>query len=192
MVIGLTGGIACGKSTAAKMIEGSGYKRIDCDEIVHELLAADASVAREIRNRFGSGAVTEHDGVDRSALGRIVFNDSELLAALESILHPRVHRMWTGEITRDPASDWVVEIPLLFEKNLQKNVDFTVCVFSDLKLQVERLERKGMDRASALARIRSQLPLAAKAEMADFVLLNDGSLVFLERQVERLLRDISK
>jgi len=130
--------------------------------------------------------------VDRSALGRIVFNDSELLAALESILHPRVHRMWTGEITRDPASDWVVEIPLLFEKNLQKNVDFTVCVFSDLKLQVERLERKGMDRASALARIRSQLPLAAKAEMADFVLLNDGSLVFLERQVERLLRDISK
>jgi len=143
----------------------------------------------EVRSRFGDSVISPVGGVDRSALGKIVFGDPESLKALEAILHPRVGAEWKGRVAEDSSSDWVVEIPLLFEKNLQKNVDLTVCVSSDRELQVERLERKGMDEASALARINSQLPLAVKAEMADFVLLNDGSLEFLERQVERLVRD---
>ena len=187
MVIGLTGGIGCGKSTAAKMIEERGFKRLDCDAIVHELLEGDEPTVEEVRKRFGDGVIAESGAVDRASLGRIVFGDPEALSALEVILHPRVHAVWTGKVTSDSSVNWVVEIPLLFEKKLEKNVDFTVCVSSDQELQVERLERKGWDRATALTRIDHQLPVAVKTELADFVLLNDGSLAFLERQVERLL-----
>lgn len=187
MVIGLTGGIGCGKTTAAKLFERRGFKRLDCDAIVHELLESDESTLTEVKNRFGEAMIAESGCVDRAALGKIVFSDEKALKDLEAIVHPRVHAVWRGKVASDPSADWIVEIPLLFEKKLEKNVDFTVCVSSDQELQVERLERKGMDRASALTRIDRQLPIAVKIELADFVLLNDGSPEFLESQVERLL-----
>lgn len=187
MVIGLTGGMGCGKSTAARIFEKRGFKRLDSDEIVHDLLQNDEGTIQAVSEAFGSELVSESGGVDRSRLASIVFGDEAKLKELEGILHPKVQEGWEGAVAGDPDAKWILEIPLLFEKNLENRVDFTVCVFSDLFTQVERLEQKGMDRAQALARINRQMPVSQKAEKADFVLLNEGSLEFLEDQINTLL-----
>ncbi len=187
MVIGLTGGIGCGKSTVACMFEKRGYRRIDCDALAHELLSSDPEVRAAVVSAFGEGVISVSGSLDRSALGAIVFEDESRLAELEAILHPRIRDRWESLIAEDSTSDWIVEVPLLFEKNLQNRVDFTVCVFSDSSTQVERLGQKGMGRAQALARINRQMPSEEKAEKADCVLLNEGSLAFLENQVNQLL-----
>ncbi len=187
MVVGLTGGMGCGKSTAGRIFETRGFQRIDTDEIVHGLLQNDAETIEAVSNAFGSGVLSNSGGVDRARLGSIVFADEAKLKRLEGILHPRVRESWEAAVANSPEANWVVEIPLLFEKNLQNRVDFTVCVLSDLSTQVERLEQKGMGRAHALARINRQMPVSCKAEKADFVLLNEGSLEFLEDQINTLL-----
>jgi dephospho-CoA kinase len=187
MVIGLTGGIGCGKSTAARMFARRGYRRIDCDAIVHDLIAKDPKVRDALMKIFGEGIRASDGSLDRKAIGAIVFEDEHRLEELENILHPRIRDRWESLIGEAPESDWIVEVPLLFEKNLQNRVDFTVCVFSDLSSQVERLGQKGMDRAQALTRINRQMPTEEKAEKADCVLLNEGSLAFLEDQVNQLL-----
>jgi len=190
MVIGLTGGMGSGKSTAASFFVTRGFRRIDCDEIAHDLLREDRDVKVGIRDAFGEEVFDSDGGVDRRALGEVVFTSEEKLSELESILHPRIRDAWLARIAADPDDRWVVEIPLLFEKNLQNRVDFTVCVFSDLPTQVERLQLKGVDQAQALARIERQMPVSKKAEMADFVLLNEGSLDFLDEQIKTLLTRI--
>ncbi len=187
MVIGLTGGMGCGKSTAGRMFEAHGFNRLDSDEIVHDLLATEPETIREVVETFGAKVKAESGGVDRTLLGSIVFSDNQKLKALEEILHPKVRKAWERAVAVDPEANWIVEIPLLFEKNLQNRVDFTVCVFTDLTSQVERLEHKGIGRAQALARISRQMPVPEKAEFADFVLLNEGSLEFLEDQIKTLL-----
>lgn len=190
MVIGLTGGMGSGKSTAARLFENQGFQRIDCDEIAHNLLREDEDVKRRIKEAFGSDAFDRDGQVDRRALGGIVFESDDKLSKLEAILHPRIRDAWLAMVASNPEARWVVEIPLLFEKNLQNRVDFTVCVFSDLCTQVKRLQLKGMDRAQALARIEKQMPVSEKAEIADYVLLNEGSLEFLDEQIKTLLTRI--
>ena len=183
----MTGGIGCGKSTASKLFEAAGFGRLDCDALVHDLLARDAGTIEEVSRRFGKDALNEAGGVDRQRLGEKVFGDPDALKDLESMLHPRVREAWEGIAESDAAKDWVIEIPLLFEKNLENRVDFTVCVFCNDATQSVRLERRGISKAQAMARKSRQLPLTVKAEKADFVLLNDGSLPFLERQIEQLI-----
>ncbi|OUW18543.1 MAG: dephospho-CoA kinase [Opitutales bacterium TMED158] len=187
MVIGLTGGMGCGKSTVAAMFERRGFGRVDCDAIAHDLLANDEEVKRLVVGALGSEVVGPDGRLERASIGLKVFGSEPGLRELESILHPRIRDRWDSLLAAEPGQDWVVEIPLLFEKNLQNRVDFTVCVFSELTSQVERLERIGMDRAQALARIDRQMPVSEKADKADYVLLNEGSLEFLEDQVNRLL-----
>lgn len=187
MVLGLTGGIGCGKSTVGRMLEERGMRRIDTDAIVHQLLSSDAKVIAEVGEAFGEEVVDGKKGVNRKALGEVVFAQPEGLRRLEAILHPRVGQIWQGRVASDPSQLWVVEIPLLFEKKLQNKFDFTACVFCNQETQVRRLEQKGVSRSQALARMGRQLPLDVKAEKADFVLTNDGSLLFLEGQAIRLL-----
>lgn len=187
MVLGLTGGIGCGKSTVGKLLEKRGFRRIDCDEVVHDLLESDSGVVGRVVERFGEGILYATGKIVRQRLGKIVFGDRQALLDLEAILHPETSKRWGAMIEEEPNGDWVVEIPLLFEKNLENKVDLTVCVFSDLSSQLSRLERKGMNRHQAMARVEAQIPLNEKAEKADFTLLNDGSLEFLEAQVQMLI-----
>ncbi|MDQ8204750.1 dephospho-CoA kinase [Pelagicoccus sp. SDUM812003] len=190
MQIGLTGGIGCGKSTVAKRFAERGFQTLDCDRIVHDLLAEDADTIAAVERLFGPEVLKPGGGVDRAALGERVFSDKALLGELESLLHPRVRERWSKAASQ--GGDWVIEIPLLFEKNLQKNVDITICVFSDLETQVERLEKRGLNRSQALARMNRQMPLSEKAELADFVILNDGSLTALDEQLDCLIPRIKK
>lgn len=184
MTLGLTGGIGCGKSTAAAMFASLGWHRIDTDAIVHKLLSSDRDICNAIGRRFGPQTIDGQGAVDRRALAAIVFADPDALAWLEGLLHPKVRRIWQSE--RTAVRPCVVEIPLLFEKGLEKEVDFTLCIASDPHVQARRLASRGLSPQEAAQRIARQLPLAQKIERADFVITNNGSLAFLDDQVKRL------
>jgi dephospho-CoA kinase len=192
MVIGLTGGIGCGKSTAAQMFEDLGWGRVESDEIVRSLLRSDPDVLGAIRREFGDSVIGPDGGVDRRAMAAVVFPDPAALSRLEAILHPRVRATWKARVAQPVPANWIVEIPLLFEKGLEKEFDFTVCVASDPGVQAERLAQRGLPPQEAAQRIARQLPLAQKIERADFVITNNGSLDFLRDQVLRLTHQLMR
>lgn len=191
LIVGLTGGMGCGKSTAAALFAELGFRRLDADRTVHEVLLPSAEVTAAIREKFGAGVLDAAGRVDRAKLGAVVFADPGALAWLEELLHPRLRAHW-DEIYATAQSDrFIVEVPLLFEKHLQNRFDFTVCVTTSSDLQLRRLEQRGVSPEIARQRLAQQLPLARKCELADFVLLNDGTLEFLREQVSELIRRLS-
>lgn len=190
MIVGMTGGMACGKTTAAEIFRGEGCGAVDTDELVRELLAQDTRTVTRVKERFGD-AVTSRDGsVDRRALARIVFGSPSELEWLEGILHPEVDRLWRERVGSAPERTWVVQVPLLFEKQLQANFDFTVCVAASPAVQRERIRQRGISDEEAEARLARQLDLEKKMALSDIVILNDGSLSFLREQVFRVLREM--
>jgi len=186
MVVGLTGGIGCGKSTAARFFEEVGFRRIDTDEIVRTRVLLQPEVAAAITGHFGPQTMTADGRVDRPAVAKIVFSDDAALRWLEDLVHPRLHVILRASLTDASSVDHVIEVPLLFEKHLENWFDFTVCVGTTSQLQLARLEERGLPQALAAQRISKQLPLAQKLELADYVLLNDGSPDFLRAQIIRL------
>jgi dephospho-CoA kinase len=121
--------------------------------------------------------------IDRRVVGEIVFGDAGELAWVEGLLHPRVRARWEGALAAEPGRDWVVEIPLLFEKSLASAFDFTLCVWASPATQAQRLAARGLTPTEMAARQARQWPVKAKAERADLVVSNDGSRDFLRRQV---------
>ncbi|HXA80620.1 MAG TPA: dephospho-CoA kinase [Opitutaceae bacterium] len=187
MILGLTGGLGCGKTTAAQMIERHGFRRIDSDALVRTEVLTEPGVAATVGARFGSGVLAADGQIVRSRLAEIVFTDAAALAWLEELTHPRLFEHWRTLLGAAPGANWVIEVPLLFEKQLENWFDFTLCVTSHSQAQLARLEQRGLPRALAEQRISKQLPLARKIELADFVLLNDGSPDFLQQQITRLV-----
>lgn len=188
MVIGLTGGMGCGKSTASRFFEAEGLGSIDADALVHELLATDEEVREAVAERFGTQVLTGEGRIDRRRLGERVFAHPKELEWLEQLLHPRVGRRWREETQRQVEVDWIVQIPLLFEKKLEESFDFTVCVGAGGEIQRSRLEQRGLSDREITRRLTRQFPLEEKIQRADFFLLNDGSLDFLQMQVAYLCR----
>jgi len=187
MTLGVTGGMGCGKSTAAALFERRGYRRIDSDALIRGEVLTAPEVRDALRGRFGDAIVTSEGSVDRRRLGERVFaNDSERLW-LEELTHPVLFARWRALMAAEPGANWIVEAPLLFEKRLENWFDFTICVASAAANQLARLEQRGLPRALAEQRISKQLPLAQKIELADFVLWNDGTPEFLEEQIDRLI-----
>ncbi|MGE9295931.1 MAG: dephospho-CoA kinase [Puniceicoccales bacterium] len=184
MKLGLTGGIGCGKSSAGRMFAELGWRRLDTDEVVRELLASDSELHAALRERWGGEAVGA-DGANRAYIAQKVFNDKAELNWWEGQVHPRVRAHWQGALDAEPNTDWVVEIPLLFEKDLAKQFDVTLCVEANEAQQLARLAAKGLDHDQSMSRIRNQLPVSEKALSADVVVSNSGSLDFLQRQVKR-------
>lgn len=191
LIVGLTGGMGCGKSTAAALFAELGFRRLDADRTVHEVLLPSAEVAQAIRERFGAGVLNAAGGLDRAKLGAVVFGDAAALAWLEDLLHPQLRAHWDGIYARAQDEKFIVEVPLLFEKRLENRFDFTVCVTTSSDLQLRRLEQRGVSPEIARQRLAKQLPLARKCELADFVLINDGTLEFLREQVSELARRLS-
>ena len=190
MIIGLTGGMGCGKSTAGACFEERGWARIDADRQVKEDVLRQAAVKQVICQRLGSDVFDRDGEVDRVQLGRRVFADDDVRRWLEGELHPRVYAGWREWIRSHPGADLVIEVPLLFEQGLENWFDFIVCVTTSSATQLVRLEKRGFSRSEAEARISKQLPLTHKAKAADFVLSNDGSREFLQSQVDRLLTQV--
>ncbi len=183
MRIGLTGGIGSGKSTVAQILAEEGALCIDCDRIVADLLDTDKEVREALRKRFGSSVYKPEVKVDRTFLSDIVFDHTSQRMWLENLLHPLVRKKWEAQLAKHPEAFAVVEIPLLFEKNLEKNFHFTVCISASLSSQLRRGRAKGLTRRQVLARISRQLPLSDKVKRADFVVSNNGSTEFLRSQI---------
>jgi len=188
--VGLTGGIGCGKSTAGRMLAARGFQRTDTDRLVRELLEGDAEVLAALQGRWGDAVIAGDGGADRAAVAGRVFTDEKELKWLEGLLHPRVSARWQGVLAEAPEAAHVVEIPLLFEKNLEHHFDFVVCVETSRTLQAERLRDNGLSEAQVEARSARQLPLTEKLERADYVLSNTADRAFLEAQVGRLAKTL--
>ncbi len=191
MKIGLTGGIGCGKSTVAGFFAAAGWRTVESDQIVAELLSGDAAVQAALRERWGDGAFTSEGQVDRRAIGKRVFQDADELRWLEALLHPRVRECWQGAVRAAPAANWLVEIPLIFEKRLESAFDLTVCVASPPNVVEVRMAERGYSGEEVERRRQRQMPLDEKMRLADFVITNAGSLEFLKDQTTRLITQIS-
>ena len=187
MILGITGGLGCGKSTAVKVFTGYGFKHIDSDILIRERVLTQPGVIAAIRAYFGADAVKADGAVDRAYLATIVFADDPARRWLEELTHPLVFAEWRVLLAASPGARWIVEVPLLFEKHLENWFDFIVCVTCAPTLQLTRLEQRGLTRALAAQRISKQLPLARKIELSDFVLLNDGTPDFLHQQIDLLI-----
>lgn len=186
MLIGLTGGIGCGKSSAAAVFVALGFRVRDTDRIVKEQVLTDPAVVAEAVGRWGAGVADPEGRLDRARVAAVVFADKGERAWWEAVVHPRVGRLWRGEVAAEPEAEWVIEVPLLFEAGLEKGFDFVVCVGANPSTQLARVTARGMTQAQAEQRIASQLPLATKLNSAHAVLWNEGSPAFLHAQTARL------
>ena len=190
MKVGLSGGIGCGKSTVLGFFREAGWRTVDSDAVVRELLATDAEVQARLRSRWG-GAVFADGAVDRGALAKRVFGHEGDLKWLEELLHPLVRESWLASIDQAPDSNWLVEIPLLFEKRLETRFDLTVCVVSPPDVAADRMVARAYTEEQIEQRRKQQMPLEEKIERADFLISNAGSLEFLKQQTTRLIEQIT-
>ena len=187
MTLGITGGIGCGKSSAAQAFVARGFALIDSDRLIKEEVLTHPKVIEQLRIRYGGDVLDASGRVNRAELARRVFADDTERRWLESLTHPVLFGLWRRALGGNPGGRWVVEVPLLFEQALENWFDFTICVACSPAQQLARLEQRGLSRSLAGQRISKQLPLARKIELADMVLWNDGSAAFLKEQVDRLV-----
>lgn len=191
LLIGLTGGVASGKSTVAKLFKDCGAVVIDADALARQVVQPGKPAWRDIIRLYGKQVVEADRTLNRPALAHIVFRDPRKLRALSRIIHPRVARE-QSRLTRDLAKKdpnvmIVYDVPLLFEAGVEKRVDRIIVVVADRETQITRLQRRNhLTRAEALRRIRSQLPLAQKSKRADYLLEGTLPLPKLRQAVTRL------
>ena len=183
LLVGLTGGIACGKSTALNVFGELGWETISSDAIVADLLDRNEGVKQSIKTNLGPSLLV-NDEVDKKKVAEVIFNNSEAKTWLENLLHPLVRETWQRLVAISDKENVVVEIPLLFEKKLEHLFQITICVQCQKKTQLRRLFDRGLTKAQSNARIKSQMSLNEKIRLADIVLLGDHSLLFLKQQIE--------
>ena len=194
--VGLTGGVATGKSTVAKMLERCGAFVIDADALAHQVMEPGKPAWRDIVKTFGKTIVNPDRTINRQALGAMVFRNRARLRRLEQIIHPRVAReqarMMRLAGRKDPKAVVIYDVPLLYEAGIDARVDKVVVVTADRDTQITRLKkRNGLTRTEAIRRIRSQWPLRKKASAADYVLDGTTTRPRLLPQVKSLYRELS-
>ena len=192
-VIGLTGGIACGKTTLADMLRRLGAVIIDADELSRSLTADGGEALPYIRQAFGDGVFQPSGSLDRRKLGAVVFGNEAARETLNGILHPMVYRRMEEELVkcRDLGVKVVVlDVPLLFETHGETLADLTLCAVAPEETQISRLKsRNGLSRAEALSRIRSQMPNEEKARRSDIVIDTNCPLMELEEMIQTLYQE---
>jgi dephospho-CoA kinase len=188
--LGLTGGIASGKSAVAAMLRELGFSVLDADSLAHKLIEPGQPAYNEVLREFGNSVLAQNARVDRAKLSAIVFNDRAKLDRLNVIIHPRVGELvfrqfeeWQRAGTRDAA---FVEAALLIESGIYKNLDGLVVAWCEPQQQLERLLARGLSEAEALRRIAAQLPVEEKLRLATEKIDCSGSLDETRRQVEAL------
>ena len=195
MVIGLTGGIASGKSAVAKILRDMGIYVIDADVVARQVVEPGQPAWREIVDHFGSAVLNEDGSINRPELGKIIFSDPEARQRLNQITHPRIRSIIIGQMKEALLSHnlVVLEIPLLIEGGTAYPLNEIWVVCTDESNQLQRLQkRNGLTEEDALERIRAQMPLHEKAALADRVIYNNGNLAELEKQVRGLIFSFQK
>ena len=194
---GLTGGVASGKSTVARMFEELGAKVIDADRIGHELLGSTQPPYNEIVRRFGKEVLDASGEIDRRRLGAIVFSDAAKLRELNAILHPRIIERVEAEAQRyraqDPRAVILVDAALIFEAGIGSRFTKLLVAWCPPEMQIERLMAKaGLSRKKAEQRVASQISSDEKRRRADYVIDCSGSLEDTRKQVERLFLELRR
>lgn len=197
MRIGLTGGIASGKSLVADYLKEMGAYLIDYDLIAREVVEQGRPAWNDIKDHFGQEVFAPDGSIDRAQLGAIIFNNIAERRKLESITHPRIVEeaiKREQEILRDaPQAIIVHDIPLLFETGSEKKMDATIVAYTSDENQMRRLmERDGLSREEARARIAAQLPLEQKSKKAGYIIDNNGTMENTRKQVQEIYRRLLK
>lgn len=195
--VGLTGGIACGKSTVARLLAAKGAIVIDFDDLVHALEEPEGPVWQGIVSRFGEGILLPDRRIDRRKLGGIVFADPEKRDLLNRLVHPAVWCEWRRRLNEigktRPEAIVLSDIPLLIESGLKTMVDVVLLVYISPEEQIRRLmERDGFTREEAERRMAAQMPIDAKVPEADMVIGNEGSVEETGRAVDRAWEELCR
>ena len=189
--IGLTGGIASGKSTAAKFFAESGIPVINADQLARDVTAVGSDGLKQVVSAFGSGILNEDKSLNRQKLGATVFSDPAKLVTLEKILHPLI-----GQKTREIRQKFsqagvafaIYDVPLLFEKKMEDQFDEIIVVFCNENLQRQRLSsRDGLSAGEIDLRLGAQIPLIEKIKRTRTIISNEGSLADLKKRVVELV-----
>ncbi len=190
-LLGLTGNIACGKSTVGQLLaDRFGAEYVDADHLVHALYAAGTLETTAIADRFGRDLLKDDQTIDRRRLGDMVLSDRAALSALEAILNPGVRRAIEDRIARASAPVLVLDAIRLIETGLAERCDTVWVVVCDQEAQKQRLQMsRSMTEEQAALRIAAQVPAEAKLRHANAVITNDGNLDDLTQQVEAAWRD---
>ncbi|TKD56741.1 dephospho-CoA kinase [Bacillus sp. S2(2019)] len=193
LVIGLTGGIASGKSTVSQMIKEKSIRVVDADIIAKEAVSKGSAALHQIVQTFGEEVLLPNGELNRQQLGAIIFSDEEKRKKLNAIVHPEVRKEMLkqrDEGVSNQETFVVLDIPLLFESKLEGLVDRIIVVYTTPDLQLSRLmNRNDLSEEEALKRIHSQQPLEEKCQKADRVIENTKDLAFIRKQLENILNE---
>lgn len=193
--VGLTGGIASGKSTVAQMFVALGAYLIDFDKLAHEVQEPGKTAWQEIIKYFGESFLNQDDTINRNKLAQIVFTDKVKLSALNNIVHPLVFELWQEhlDIIKRQEEHAIVlsDIPLLFEGKLKDLFDLTLLILIAPEDQISRLmARNGLSRDDAQLRLKNQMPIADKIGLADIVIDNQGDVAQTEKKVAEIWQQL--
>lgn len=191
-VIGLTGGIASGKSTVSELLSVFGFKVIDADKAAREAVKKGSKGLAQVREVFGDEAIDENGEMNRRYMGDLVFNHPEKRLELNAIIHPIVRDIMEEEKQEYLKQGYnvIMDIPLLFENELENTVDEVWVVYTSESIQMDRLmQRNNLSLEDAKARVYSQISIDKKSRMADHVIDNLGDKLELKQNLERLLKE---
>lgn len=191
LVLGVTGGVGCGKSEVGRILERHGFAVCDADHLAHDAIAPGGEAYAAVVRRFGPQIVGPDGAIDRAALARIVFGDAAALADLNALTHPparRALRRWLDGLP--PDRDAAALVPLLFEAGWTDSWTAVICVAARTEIVRERLFRRGWSEEEIRRRIAAQWPLEEKIRRAGHVVWNNGTLTELEQNVMGILQRI--
>ena len=197
LLVGVTGGIASGKTVVAKMLEALGAPLIDFDLLARQVVAPGKPAFTQILDYFGKAVLQEDGALDRKKLAKIVFQDTEKRTQLEGFTHPPIYEAFFKGVNaikeKDPAAIILAVVPLLIEKDLQAMFDKVLVVYVSREQQIERLtQRDGISEAEATHRLKAQLAIEEKRAYADFFVNNEGSVEETRKQVEEIWLALKK
>lgn len=189
--LALTGGIGCGKSTAAEILQNGEFHIIDTDEIARKVVEPGQLGYEKVIDVFGKDILNRDGTIHRARLGQIVFSDPFKRNQLNSLLHPVIRKQWQTRQQehwdQTPGIPVVIVIPLLFEVGLEEEFDVVACIACSSKNQWKRLFARGLSNQQVEQRIAAQMPVIQKMNLADYVIWNDGSLELLRSQLKWLM-----
>ncbi len=194
LVVGLTGGIASGKSTVGRMFREAGIPVICADELAHEVVRPGSPALDEIRQTFGDEFIDSEGNLNRAAMASLVFEDQDKRKELESIIHPRVadeQEKLIREFALQGYEIVIVDVPLLYETRLESSFDMVLVAYVPPEVQIQRLTaRDRITESEARARLDAQLPIDKKKELAAAVIDNSGPLEHTKEQVLRIIEEL--
>lgn len=190
VIVGLTGGIAMGKTTISQFLKSKAIPVVDADQIAHEILTVD-EVKVKLMDTFGESILDKNQNIDRRKLGPIVFNDQRQLEKLNIIVQPYIRTEIVRQLYTFSASKVVVlDAPVLFEQGYEKMVDYLMVIKTSAQIQVERLmQRDSLNEIDAQKRIQAQMPIEEKVKKADIVIDTSGTIEETRSQVVKWLVD---